>query len=244
MTGESFLFLASAVQCFSFFMPQIEVSCCEDSLYVTRCEVCRLQDLAGPGGQVPKVGRKCFAGRTVFVAGANGRLGSRVVRMLLRRGCRVRAAVRGTEKVEDYSRLSYEIGAEEGLGDIQAPWVRKSVEMTATEEMKEYGLGQLIVVECDLMDEKNVARAVKGVDAVVFCAGSFDRGRLAVSLHGHHLILSSLCTISGCSSCGGLLGRFKVLHFFLDQGFLTLLADCFLCRSRHLRSSHQTHSLG
>lgn len=26
-----------------------------------------------------------------------------------------------------YERLSYEIGAEEGIGDIQAPWVRKTV---------------------------------------------------------------------------------------------------------------------
>lgn len=70
----------------------------------------------------------------------------------------MRAAVRGTEKVEDYARLSYEIGAEEGEYDIQAPWIRKSVEFTGTEAMKSYGIGKLVVVECDLLDEKNGAR--------------------------------------------------------------------------------------
>jgi len=140
----------------------------------------KLRKIAGGGDDVPipRVGPKSLLGKTVFVAGANGRLGSRVCKLLLRRGCTVRASVRGTEKVEDYSRLSYEIGMEEAEYDIQAPWIRKSIEVNATEEMKSYNIGKLVVVECDLLDEKNVARAVKGCDAVVYCASSFDGGRI------------------------------------------------------------------
>mgnify|MGYP007089947013 CR=1 FL=1 len=59
------------------------------------------------------------------------------------------------DQVEDYARLSYEIGMEEAEYDIQAPWIRKSIEVKATEEMKGYNIGKLVVVECDLLDEKN-----------------------------------------------------------------------------------------
>jgi hypothetical protein len=63
---------------------------------------------------------------------------------------------------------------------MQAPWVTKQVTFEGTEKMLTYGLGQLVVIECDLMDEKNVARAVKGSDAVIYCASSFEGGRLKV----------------------------------------------------------------
>jgi len=123
------------------------------------------------------VGKNAFKGWTVLVAGGNGRVGSAVVKELLRRGCNVKATVRNSDDVMSFERLSYEIGAEEGIGDIQAPWVRKSVEMTATPEMEAYGLARLQVVECDVLDAEAVAKAVRGVDAVVYCATDFAAGR-------------------------------------------------------------------
>jgi len=68
----------------------------------------RLQAFADEDAKAPTTGPKALLGRTVFVAGANGRLGARVCRLLLRMGCTVRAGVRGTEKTEDFARLSYE----------------------------------------------------------------------------------------------------------------------------------------
>jgi len=139
----------------------------------------RLQALAGgPDAATPTVGPKALLGKTVFVAGANGRTGARIVKLLLRMGCTVRAGVRGTEKVEDFARLSYEIGAEEGEYEIVAPWVRKSIEITGTAAMIPYNIGKLVVTECDLLDPNNVARAVKGCDAIIYCASSFDGGRI------------------------------------------------------------------
>ena len=108
------------------------------------------------------IGKEVFKGKEILVAGANGRLGAQVVRELLRRGCSVRATVRNTDDVLAFERLSYQIGAEEGLADIQAPWVRKSVEMQGTAQMATYGLGRCTVLECDLMDEKSMAKALVG----------------------------------------------------------------------------------
>lgn len=60
-------------------------------------------------------------GKTVLVVGANGLLGSKVVRDLLRGHprCQVRALVRRASNVDNYGRLSYEVGAEDGEGDIR-----------------------------------------------------------------------------------------------------------------------------
>ena len=132
------------------------------------------------------IGKDAFKGKVILVAGGNGRLGSQVVRELLRRGCSVRATIRSSDAVRDYARLSYEIGAEEGLGDIVAPWVRKSVQMTATAQMGTYGLGRLTVVECDLMDETSVAAAMRDVDSVIWCATDFDGGRPKLEAPGTH----------------------------------------------------------
>ncbi|KAJ1471022.1 hypothetical protein T484DRAFT_1845591 [Baffinella frigidus] len=46
------------------------------------------------------------------------------------------------------------------------------------EAMRAYNIGKLVVTECDLPDPKNVARAVKGCDAIIYCASSFDGGRI------------------------------------------------------------------
>lgn len=61
----------------------------QNKLILSLCA--RLQNVMGSEKPIPKVGPRSLAGRTVFVAGANGRLGSMIVRLLLRKGCRVRA---------------------------------------------------------------------------------------------------------------------------------------------------------
>jgi len=137
------------------------------------------QELALEEGELLPVGKDALAGKLVLVAGGNGRLGSQVVRELLRRGCSVRATVRSSDDVRDFERLSYEVGAEEGLGDIQAPWVRKTVEMSGTAQMASYGLGRLSVVDCNLMDPEAVAKALRDVDSVFWCASDFDGGSWA-----------------------------------------------------------------
>lgn len=134
------------------------------------------RDLALGEGDLLPVGKHVFKGKQVLVAGANGRLGAQVVRELLRRGCSVRATVRSCDDVRDYERLSYEIGAEEGLGDIQAPWVRKTVEMSGTADMASYGLARLSIIDCNLMDPDAVAKALRDVDSVFWCASDFDGG--------------------------------------------------------------------
>jgi hypothetical protein len=141
----------------------------------------RAQDLqdkfAKKFGYTPAVGPAALKNFTVVVAGSNGRVGSVVSRLLLRRGCNVIALVRNVDSVENYARLSYEIGAEDVRGDIQAPWVRKSVLLEGTSAMLRYGLGRLRVYECDVLDEQGVRAALaNGADAAIFCASEFDGG--------------------------------------------------------------------
>jgi len=112
-------------------------------------------------------------GTTVLVCGANGFVGSRVVRNLLRMQdgpAEVRAVVRDAGKLESFSRLSYEIGAEEGKGTISPVWVTRDVSFEGTEEMKGYGLGKVKVLSGDLLDSAFVKDAVSGCDSVVYCA--------------------------------------------------------------------------
>ena len=138
-----------------------------------------LQDkFAEQFGYIPAIGPISLKNFTVAVAGSNGRVGSIVCRLLLRRGCNVIALVRNVDSTENYGKLSYEIGAEDVVGDIQAPWVRKSVLLEGTQAMLGYGLGRLRVCECDVLDEQGVREALAaGVDAAVFCASDFDGGR-------------------------------------------------------------------
>ena len=57
----------------------------------------------------------------MFVAGATGRLGARVVRELLGAGYRVRAGVRSAEKADDFIQIatSYGLLSKEELGRLQ-----------------------------------------------------------------------------------------------------------------------------
>jgi len=122
-------------------------------------------------------------GKRVLVTGANGRLGSMVCRYLLREcpGCEVIAAVHyvGEATTRGYGRLSYEVGAEDGVGSIGAAW---SEDRTATyqydpETMGGYNLQNLRVVDIELLDPVECTAVTKDVDAVVWCATDFNANK-------------------------------------------------------------------
>ena len=88
--------------------------------------------------------------KKVLIVGANGRLGSMVTRHLLRNYPEVGEVVAAVHYVGEattrgYGRLSYEVGAEDGVGSIGAAW---SEEREATfqfsDEMKSYNLNKLV----------------------------------------------------------------------------------------------------
>jgi len=115
-------------------------------------------------------------GKRVLVAGANGRLGSMVCRYLLRNypKTEVVAAVHyvgeNSPTARGYGRLSYEVGAEDGVGSIGPAW--SSEDRTATfewdESMRDYNLQNLRVVECEFLDPVQCMSVAEGCDAVVW----------------------------------------------------------------------------
>lgn len=120
--------------------------------------------------------------KRVLVVGANGRLGSMVCRNLLRNNPQTEV-VAGVHYVgEDsptsrgYGRLSYEVGAEDGIGRIGAAW--SAEDRTATFEyadyMKDYNLQNLRLVECELLDPVQCTTICEGVDSVIWCATDFN----------------------------------------------------------------------
>jgi hypothetical protein len=121
--------------------------------------------------------------KRVLVAGANGRLGSMVCRHLLRNypSTQVVAAVHVVGDISPtargYGRLSYEVGAEDGVGTLGAAW---SEQRTATFEydpnvMEGYNLQSLRIVECELLDPVQCQSVVEGCDAVIWCATDFNQ---------------------------------------------------------------------
>jgi len=131
-------------------------------------------------------GEMSLKGRRVLVAGANGRLGSMVCRYLLRNypGVEVVAAVHyvgeNSPTARGYGRLSYEVGAEDGIGSIGPAWSPE--ERTATfqfdvETMTEYNLQNLRIVECELLDPVQCRSVCEGCDAVIWCATDFNENR-------------------------------------------------------------------
>lgn len=126
---------------------------------------------------------------TVAVAGANGRVGAIVCSRLLRDHPQVtvRALVRkASEAYQGYGRLSYEVGAEEGEIDLRPAWEwneeagRFAAPAQVTFDastVASYGLDRLEIRECDLRLSKEVEEAVGDVDAVIYCASSFDSFR-------------------------------------------------------------------
>ena len=94
----------------------------------------------------------------MFVAGATGRLGARVVRELLGQGFRVRAGVRNLDKADTFLAIAASYG------------------LLSAEE-----LGRLQVVECDLERPDTIAPAI-GSAAKVRTAGCGGHGT-ADALH-------------------------------------------------------------
>jgi hypothetical protein len=118
--------------------------------------------------------------KRVLVVGANGRLGSMVCRYLLRNNpeTEVVACVHyvGEASSRGYGRLSYEVGAEDGVGSIGAAW--SGDDRVATFEyadyMKDYNLQNLRLVECELLDPVQCNTICEGVDSVIWCATDFN----------------------------------------------------------------------
>jgi uncharacterized protein YbjT (DUF2867 family) len=88
----------------------------------------------------------------VFVAGATGRLGARIVRELLGQGVKVRAGVRNLDKADTFLAIAASYG------------------LLSAEE-----LGRLQVVECDLERPDTIASAI-GSAAKVCMAGGGEWG--------------------------------------------------------------------
>eukprot|EP00544_Gedaniella_sp_CCMP2646_P012070 CAMPEP_0202492274 /NCGR_PEP_ID=MMETSP1361-20130828/9049_1 /ASSEMBLY_ACC=CAM_ASM_000849 /TAXON_ID=210615 /ORGANISM="Staurosira complex sp., Strain CCMP2646" /LENGTH=359 /DNA_ID=CAMNT_0049122459 /DNA_START=129 /DNA_END=1208 /DNA_ORIENTATION=+ len=120
--------------------------------------------------------------RVVLVVGANGRLGSMVCRHLLRNNPNTEVVacvhVVGENSSRGYGRLSYEVGAEDGVGSIGAAWSEeRTATFTYSDEMKDYNLQNLRVVEAELLDPLQCATITEGVDCVIWCATDFNGNR-------------------------------------------------------------------
>ena len=125
---------------------------------------------------------KSLRRKRVLVVGANGRLGSMVTRYLLRNNpdTEVVAAVHyvgeNSSTSRGYGRLSYEVGAEDGVGSIGAAWSAEDRVATFeyTDDMKDYNLRNLRLVEVELLDPLQCQTITEGVDSVVWCATDFN----------------------------------------------------------------------
>jgi hypothetical protein len=120
--------------------------------------------------------------KRVLVVGANGRLGSMVCRYLLRNNPQTEVVAcvhyvgENSSTSRGYGRLSYEVGAEDGVGSIGAAW--SAEDRVATFEyadyMKDYNLNNLRLVECELLDPVQCNTICEGVDSVIWCATDFN----------------------------------------------------------------------
>jgi hypothetical protein len=103
-----------------------------------------------------------------------------VTRYLLRNHPEVKevlAAVHyvGEASTRGYGRLSYEVGAEDGVGTIGAAWSEdRNAYFEYSDEMKDYNLNKLRVVDVELLDPVQVQTITEGVDSVIWCATDFD----------------------------------------------------------------------
>eukprot|EP00986_Skeletonema_menzelii_P009630 scaffold4423_cov159-Skeletonema_menzelii.AAC.6 len=131
--------------------------------------------------------KKSLKGKRVLILGANGRLGSMITRYLLRTyGSEIQEAVAAVHYVGEattrgYGRLSYEVGAEDGIGSIGAAWSSED-ERNASfqfdpEIMGGYNLNKLRIVEVELLDPVQVQTITEDVDAIIYCATDFDGNR-------------------------------------------------------------------
>lgn len=131
--------------------------------------------------------KKSLKDKRVLILGANGRLGSMITRYLLRTyGKEVKEVVAavhyvGQATTRGYGRLSYEVGAEDGIGNIGAAWSSED-ERNASfqfdpQTMGGYNLNKLRIVEVELLDPVQVQTITEDVDSIIFCATDFDGNR-------------------------------------------------------------------
>ena len=129
---------------------------------------------------------KSLKNKRILILGANGRLGSMITRHLLRSHPEVKEVVAavhyvGEASTRGYGRLSYEVGAEDGIGSIGAAWSSED-ERNASfkynpEVMDGYNLNKLRVVEVELLNPTQVRTITEDVDAIVYCATDFEGNR-------------------------------------------------------------------
>jgi hypothetical protein len=120
--------------------------------------------------------------KRVMVVGANGRLGSMVCRYLLRQHPELSEVVAVVHRVAEnsftsrgYARLSYEVGAEDGIGTIGTAWNFEGATFQYDDTvMKDYNLNKLRIVECELLDPVQCQSVVQDVDAIIWCATDFN----------------------------------------------------------------------
>lgn len=84
-----------------------------------------------------------------------------------------------------YARLSYEVGAEDGVGSLGPAW---SEERDATfeynpEVMQDYNLQNLRLVECEFLDPVQCTTVAEGCDSIIWCATDFN-GNLPRAVSG------------------------------------------------------------
>lgn len=121
--------------------------------------------------------------KRVLVVGANGRLGAKVCRYLLRNYPQIKELVAAVHTVSENSRtsrgygnLSYEVGAEDGRGNIGAAWSAEDRVATFeyTQEMESYNLNKMRLMEVELLDPVQCRTITEDVDCVIYCATDFN----------------------------------------------------------------------
>ena len=159
---------------------------------------------------------KSLKNKRVLVVGANGRLGSMVTRHLLRtHGEELKEVVAAVHYVgqatsRGWGRLSYEVGAEDGVGNIGAAWSNED-ERNASfefdpEVMGGYYLNKLRLVEVELLDPVQVRTITEDVDAIIYCATDFEgnRPRAVASLNAAFLFRAVAAPTKGRVEIEGL----------------------------------------
>lgn len=118
--------------------------------------------------------------KRILVCGANGRVGSMVCRYLLRNFPELKEVVAavhyvGESSTRGWGRLSYEVGAEDGVGTIGAAWSEdRDATFEYTNEMKDYNLSKLRIIEAELLDPVQCRTITEDVDSVIWCATDFN----------------------------------------------------------------------
>jgi len=162
-----------------------------------------------PIDEEPTEGKRSLKDKRILIVGANGRLGAMVTRHLLRtHGSDVKEVVAachyiGEATTRGYGRLSYEVGAEDGVGSIGAAWSSEEERNASFEYnpqvMGGYNLNKLRVVEVELLNPTQVNTITENVDAIIYCATDFEgnRPRAIASLNAAFLFRAVASPLKG-----------------------------------------------